>query len=1320
MGSYKLTVGGIEGILYNKESAKVTINKVDYYVMMESLDYRKRIFAPGEIHTVLSMKLVNSNSPASFPGFAALQNVFSRQLVSLAYGDEADDQNVAENYFVFKMKPCQSKNASGSAIKVELFIYSLDKLLTIDKYCNAFTAKKLGEEIFKYEISKFRVGGQTLTGDVNLQILTYTSKIEQEEKTDGGDATTYKVVEVRQPYLVQYNESFYDFMARSASRCGEMLYFENGLLHLGMSPDLSKANIDQTTVAENVDYEDCMDHVLNIDSRHYDFFERGEDDDNRYVDSVFELLGAVDDKAENNSATTTSGKKEDGKVTEKTTTSYKGGTEVKEVTTTYYVDKDVEPQKQLKGLPKEKVTTTTLTDKNNTILSKVTQTVVYHYELGSDNKYKKEGKEFVYTTETTQTVNEGKQILGIYNQPEPYDALFNELKKNGYTSYFAEWEDFRVILLNVLFLKIVNASSIYDCIEDLGVDLAKAAIDAGSSVLSKNWDNNQTNLTLSQKDHPDQVKDDTYNLFSTLKDAMDDKKNLVVNQKGNEVQLLVAAFYAKIREASREVSQYLVRLNYGATDQRLCLGDVIKVGTDDFYVVTKVELDENKDYIVEAIPPFYKDVQNSTIKTFIPCPPFMPDIPSVRTSEPQVAFVENNLDPNQLGRVRIKYPWQTTTDESSPWVRMATPFATNGGGVTFKPENGDEVLLNYEDGNIERPYVVGSLQSKYVTDHWGKLEDRVIQSRNGHSIVFKDEEGLGFFTGLVPGLDYIKGVLPMASSLVDCQETNDLCGGIEIKDRYGLYKIDLSSNGRSVTIESPMGNIDLNAFTGITVSAPNGTIEIKGKNVSIAASNKLTLESGSAVSERFVGKPSWDNLKELADKTIGEFIDLTFLRTVIEVFTRPVDGTLKVKSNTYVLIEAGQGTTQIPRNDYAKPDKEISRGNSYLAQEPLLGNMKKTIDLLISKADSLCGDIKTSFVEVQNAAKEYKAYKIENNVVYDKLTKMKLDGNDSVVKKVFDERNNQNFDIKTIIKEDDKDDFGFDSIDEFKFRTKDKNPPEEPTLEDFGDPYDFIDAESSWKTENEKFKDDKKRDEAVLKVGRDKFVELAQNLGVKLKALYDAVGKWKNFDFDSVKPAATQDSERDNAYYTDTLMTTVRGLDIFQNFIANVDSGTVDIDKDIVSTYDQELSKLHRAMVYELIVEAKDNDTYKALFSVSAPVTKPDFGNDEEWSQFAEKIGEPVSTPSVVSGVKGMLGKVGSPIRDYFLDNLVNPLKDSFANPVNNQQKWTAPEKGRILLSDMPGRTIHFDADQLVTNSNYGDVTTAHPLVLKRKVNSVK
>lgn len=1287
MGSYKLTVGGIEGILYNKESAKVTINKVDYYVMMESLDYRKRIFAPGEIHTVLSMKLVNSNSPASFPGFAALQNVFSRQLVTLAYGDGSDDQNVAENYFVFKMKPCQSKNASGSAVKVELFIYSLDKLLTIDKYCNAFTAKKLGDEIFKNEISKFRVSGLTLAGDVNLQFLTYTSKIEKEGKENGN----YKVVEVRQPYLVQYNESFYDFMARSASRCGEMLYFENGLLHLGMSPDLSKIGTDQTTVAESVDYEDSMDHVLNIDSRHYDYFERGENDDNRYVDSVFEMLGAFDDKAETNPSTTITGKKEEGQVTETTTTSYKRGTEVKEVTTSYYVAIDDEPQKQLKGLPKQRVTTTTLTDQDDNVLSKVTQTVVYHYELDSDNKYKKEGKDYVYTTETTQTVNEGKQIHGVYNQPEPYDALFNELKKGGYTAFWKEYEDYRTILLNVLFLKVVNSSSLYDYIIDLGKEIASATADAVVSAISKNLDNNSTNLTLSERDHPDQVKDGIFNLFSTLQEALDDMKNLAVNHEGNEVRLLMAAFYAKMREASAEVSRYLVRLNYGAIDQRLCLGDVIRVGTDDFYVVTKVELDENEKYIVEAIPPFYKDVQNSTINTFIPCPPLMPDVPSVRTSEPQVAFVENNLDPNQLGRVRIKYPWQTTADESSPWVRMATPFATNGGGVTFKPENGDEVLLNYEDGNIERPYVVGSLQSNYVTDHWGKLEDRVIQSRNGHSIVFKDEEGLGFFTGLVPGLDFMKGLIPMASSVVDCQETNDLCGGIEIKDRYGLYKIDLSSNGRSVTIESPMGNIDLNAFTGITVSAPNGNIEIKGKNVSIAASNKLTLESGSAVSERFVSKPSWDILKDIADKTIGELIDLTFLRTVIEVFTRPVDGTLKVKSNTYVLIEAGQGSAQIPRDDFMKPEWEDSRGNDFVTKGPLLGCIFATMDKLVADADDKFNAIKTAYEAVKTAADSYKQYKNENVNYYEKLTKQKVD---DIISLMYGKRNDKSVDINTIIKETD---FEFDKNDDFKYvtiGTTFKKPDRKDGEKD-------TDYKCRVDTAEKEFKDKETKDKKRQQMRKD-LIALAKKLGQSLKVLFSATKVWSEYDI----PA----DQRTAFYFNDKLKGKIQGKDIFIDLVSKVNSGTIDLTRDF-SAYDTEMTKLHRAIVYELINDASTAASYSRLFSIDATgSTVNDFGDATAWKQFTEAIKEP-SDP-VLS--KGQMFKKA--MKSYFQENWYNDWVDA----TRNIHKWKAPEKGRILFSDVPDKTLHFDTEQLASNNNIADITTAHVIRLKNKLNSVK
>ena len=298
MATYKLTVGDVAEIQLNIDSVTTKFSGQEFYVTMESLTYSKKIFAPSEIHTVLSVK-AKKETTTSFPTLGELQSTFSKQLVTLKDGDTT----VAENFFVYKMKPSHGKvSNSTAAMKVELFIYSLDKILTIDKYCNAFTAKKLGGEIFTNELKKFKLNGTAINGSVNLQFLNYASTIE-----------SGKTVEIRQPYLIQYNESFYDFIARSASRCGEMLYFEGGNLHLGMSANLDTASTDQTTVAESVDYEDSLENVLSVDSRYYNFFDRGEDDDNRYVDSTYQLVGARDQ--ETDAIVDTTGTVKDGKVT---------------------------------------------------------------------------------------------------------------------------------------------------------------------------------------------------------------------------------------------------------------------------------------------------------------------------------------------------------------------------------------------------------------------------------------------------------------------------------------------------------------------------------------------------------------------------------------------------------------------------------------------------------------------------------------------------------------------------------------------------------------------------------------------------------------------------------------------------------------------------------------------------------------------------------------------------------------------------------------------------------------------------------------------
>ena len=1336
MATYKLTVGDVADIQLNVTSDSVTTKfsstgSSEFYVSMLSLTYTKKIFAPSEIHTVLSITAKTSGT-TSFPAFSDLHKVFSKKIVTL----KDDDTTVAENFFVYKMKPSHGKvSSSSAAMKVELFIFSLDKLLTIDKYCNAFTAKKLGGEIFKGELNKFILEGTTIDGSVNLQFLNYTSQVEKDDK--GNE----KTVEIRQPYLVQYNESFYDFLARSASRCGEMLYFEGGKLHLGMSANLDTASTDQTTVAESVDYEDSVEEVLQVGDRHYNYFNHTDKDDNRYVDSAFQLLGAFDTtKDENPKTEKQEGKNKDdivNKITTTKTTYFKKGTETEVVVTDLYTTSDNSPENQLAGEPKQKVSTLTLTENGKTeYLLSVTKTVKYSYVKDDKGNYKKEGKKFVYSTKTDSNVD-GDTFPGIYNQPEPNDALFEELEKNGYTSADKEWEWWRTLLFRDIFLNLMDSTTLYDFVADAIEARATSWAHAISDASGKNDENNEKNLTMDSNENPDQVQDNKYNLFSTVGGARKEDKDLTVNKyKSNDVaSLLMSAFYTKIREKAREVSEVLVRLDYGANDKGLCLGDVVKVGSgkDDFYIVTKVELNDNGHYIVEAIPSFYKSVSSVTnsdksvtytISSFIPCPPLLPDIPPVRTSEAQVAFVENNLDPNKLGRVRVRYPWQTANGDCSPWVRMATPFATNGGGVTFKPAEGDEVLLNYEDGNIERPYIVGSLQSKYTTSFWGGLDDRVIQSKNGHAIKFEDKNsGVDFFLGWFPLFSIVKSYIPNADWL-DFQELNDLTGGISIKDRYGLYAIDMSSDGRAVDIKSPLGNINLSAFTGITISAPNGNIDIKGKNVSISASNKLLLESGSAVSDRWLfekGKSAMERVDSVATdllgRTVGKLIDLTFIRTMIEVFTRPVDGTLKIRSNTYLLIEAGQGSAQVPRNELVKPDSGLNSGltfgSSYDSQTPLLGKLTKGIDALTAKAEDICKGIKDAYKKVKEAKTSYENSSIDGHTVYDEVPNLKFGDITAIVDKVFQNKGNNPFKIEDLIKEED---FGFDQNDLFKFKILDekdrnkvvKEAPTEPKRENYksDDGQKKYDADhDKWKKAADQYNDDLTRDRTVLIPEREKFVGLVHDLGSALKELFDATARWSAFDFDG--------NQQTDAYYSPSLMATVKGKDIFTNFISNVNGGTVDMNVKFDSDYQKELTKLKRNLVFELLKEASTATNYKDMFTFDQSKKPNDLSDDSSWKDFALTVEAPESALGFGDTLKNS-------VKNYFKKE-GNKWKETLStNPLDNKQKWTAPEKGRILLSDMPGRTIHFDADQLVTDHNCGDVTTAHPMALQRKVNSVK
>ena len=72
-----------------------------------------------------------------------------------------------------------------------------------------------------------------------------------------------------------------------------------------------------------------------------------------------------------------------------------------------------------------------------------------------------------------------------------------------------------------------------------------------------------------------------------------------------------------------------------------------------------------------------------------------------------LARVVNHNDPRSMGRVQIQYDWMAGA--ATAWARMVTPHAGGGRGFMFMPEQGDEVLVAFEHGDPERPYIVGAL-----------------------------------------------------------------------------------------------------------------------------------------------------------------------------------------------------------------------------------------------------------------------------------------------------------------------------------------------------------------------------------------------------------------------------------------------------------------------------------------------------------------------------------------------------------------------------------------------------------------------------------
>jgi uncharacterized protein involved in type VI secretion and phage assembly len=204
------------------------------------------------------------------------------------------------------------------------------------------------------------------------------------------------------------------------------------------------------------------------------------------------------------------------------------------------------------------------------------------------------------------------------------------------------------------------------------------------------------------------------------------------------------------------------------------------------------------------------------------------------------AVVTNITDPDQLGRVKVKFPW-LAEDQESNWARIISPGAGNKAGLIAVPSLDDEVMVAFEHGDFNRPYVLGGVWNgkKGIPGETGGAPSgnidqiREIRSTGGHYIAMYETSGDKKIVLMTAGGHSI---------VIDDQNKK-----VDVKSSGG-QQVGIDDQGRKVTV-SGTGDIDIKATMNVNIKASaqvkieaTGPAEIKGATLTIQASGPVTIK----------------------------------------------------------------------------------------------------------------------------------------------------------------------------------------------------------------------------------------------------------------------------------------------------------------------------------------------------------------------------------------------------------------------------------------------------------------------------------------------
>jgi phage protein D len=219
-----------------------------------------------------------------------------------------------------------------------------------------------------------------------------------------------------------------------------------------------------------------------------------------------------------------------------------------------------------------------------------------------------------------------------------------------------------------------------------------------------------------------------------------------------------------------------------------------------------------------------------------------------------VGIITNNKDPDEMGRVKVRFPTLSDSDEST-WARLVNPGGGAARGLHFTPEINDEVLVVFEHGDVRRPMVLGGLwngkdkpvETGATALSNGKVVEWAVQTTSKQKLVFHD--------GDQPGDKYVSIALANGTKLHLGEDKIQLIAGpadkpLEIKVGEASITMsngDITIKGKNITLDAT-AKVTVKAANGIDIKTAGGPLAAEGMTVKIKSSTTLDVEAGAVAS----------------------------------------------------------------------------------------------------------------------------------------------------------------------------------------------------------------------------------------------------------------------------------------------------------------------------------------------------------------------------------------------------------------------------------------------------------------------------------------